>query len=85
MSKTILIRKRGTLTLPKKIREKYRLDEGDPVTLIDLGEGILISPKPTTLPKLAGELESLMEEQGLSLEELLKGVAEERARLRSDA
>lgn len=71
--------------MPKKIREKYRLDEGDPVTLIDLGEGILISPKPTTIPKLAGELESLMEEQGLSLEELLKGVAEERARLRSDA
>lgn len=79
MSKIIQIRKRGTLTLPKKIREKYRLDEGDPVTLIDLGEGILISPKPTTIPKLAGELESLMEEQGLSLEELLKGVAEERA------
>jgi len=80
MSKTIQIRKRGTLTLPKKIREKYRLDEGDPVTLIDLGEGILISPKPTTIPKLAGELESLMEEHGLSLEDLVKGVAEERAR-----
>lgn len=65
--------------MPKKIREKYRLNEGDPVTLIDLGEGILISPKSTTIPKLAGELESLMEEQGLSLEELLKSVTEERA------
>lgn len=80
MSKTIQIRKRGTLTLPKKIREKYGLTEGDPVTLVDLGGGILISPKPTTLPKLAAQLESLMEKQGLSLEDLVKGVAEQRAR-----
>ena len=80
MNKIIQIRKRGTLTLPKKIRDKYGLDEGDPVTLIDLGEGILISPKPATMPKLAAQLESLMVQHGLSLEDLVKGVAEERAR-----
>lgn len=80
MNKTIQIRKRGTLTLPKKMREKYGLAEGDPVTLVDIGEGILISPKPTTLPKVAAQLESIMKEQGLSLEDLVKGVAEQRAR-----
>ncbi len=80
MTKTIQIRKRGVLTLPKTIREKYRLDEGDPVTLIDLGEGILISPKLTTVPKLAAELEYMIEKEGLSLEDLLQGVAEERSR-----
>ncbi|MEE9168056.1 MAG: AbrB/MazE/SpoVT family DNA-binding domain-containing protein [Candidatus Neomarinimicrobiota bacterium] len=85
MNKIVQIRKRGTLTLPKKIREKYNLDEGDAITLVDLGEGILISPKPTTLPKLVSQIESLMEEQGLLLEDLVKGLAEERARVRSDA
>ncbi|MFQ6607024.1 MAG: AbrB/MazE/SpoVT family DNA-binding domain-containing protein [Fidelibacterota bacterium] len=80
MTKTIQIRKRGVLTLPKVLREKYRLDEGDPVTLIDLGEGILISPKLTIVPKLVAELEYMMEKEGLSLEDLLQGVAEERSR-----
>lgn len=80
MTKTIQIRKRGVLTLPKVLREKYRLDEGDPVTLIDLGEGILISPKLTIVPKLVAELEYMMEKEGLSLKDLLQGVAEDRSR-----
>ncbi len=29
------MRNRGTLTLPKKIRNKYRIEYGDPLTLID--------------------------------------------------
>jgi len=80
MTKTIQIRKRGVLTLPKVLREKYRLDEGDPVTLIDLGEGILISPKLTIVPKLVAELEYMMEKEGLSLKDILQGVAEDRSR-----
>ncbi|MBC8323354.1 MAG: AbrB/MazE/SpoVT family DNA-binding domain-containing protein [Candidatus Marinimicrobia bacterium] len=78
MSDTLQIRKRGTLTLPKKIREKYTLDEGDPLTLIDLGEGILISPKVSILPKLVSKLEELMEETGIGLDDLIQGIADER-------
>ncbi|MCH7763748.1 MAG: AbrB/MazE/SpoVT family DNA-binding domain-containing protein [Candidatus Marinimicrobia bacterium] len=78
MSTILQMRKRGTLTLPKKIREKYTLEEGDPLTLIDIGEGILISPKVTTLPKLVSKLEELMEKKGVGLEELIQGIAEER-------
>ena len=66
------------MTLPKKIRDKYRIEKGDPLTLIDLGEGFLISPKMTTIPKLAAEMESLMKENDISLEEMIQGVAKER-------
>ena len=83
MSITLQMRKRGTLTLPKKIREKYTLDEGDPLTLSDLGEGILISPKVTTLPKLVTKLEKLMDEKGVVLEDLIRGIAEEREKYKS--
>ncbi|MBT3300186.1 MAG: AbrB/MazE/SpoVT family DNA-binding domain-containing protein [Candidatus Marinimicrobia bacterium] len=79
MSDTLQMRKRGTLTLPKKIRDKYTLDEGDPLTLIDLGDGILISPKISVLPKLVSKIEALMDEKGVLLEELIQGIAEERA------
>jgi AbrB family looped-hinge helix DNA binding protein len=83
-AKTIQVRKRGTITLPVTIREKYRLEEGDPITLVDLGEGVYLSPKRSLLPKLAQEIERLMEKHGVSTEELIEGVAEQRAKYGTD-
>ena len=83
-AKTIQVRKRGTITLPVIIREKYRLEEGDPITLVDMGEGVFLSPKRSLLPKLAQEIDRLREEHGVSTEELIAGVAEQRARYGTD-
>ena len=83
-AKTIQVRKRGTITLPVTLREKYRLEEGDPITLVDLGEGVYLSPKRSLLPKLAQEIERLMEKHGVSTEELIEGVAEQRAKYGTD-
>jgi AbrB family looped-hinge helix DNA binding protein len=83
-AKTIQVRKRGTITLPVIIREKYRLEEGDPITLVDMGEGIFLSPKRSLLPKLAQEIERLREKHGVSTEELIAGVAEQRAKYGTD-
>jgi len=33
---TIQVGGRGTLTLPESLQEKYRLGEGDPLTVVDL-------------------------------------------------
>lgn len=82
--KTIQVRKRGTITLPVIIREKYRLEEGDPITLLDMGEGVFLSPKRSLLPKLAQEIERLREKHGVSTEELIAGVAEQRAKYGTD-
>jgi bifunctional DNA-binding transcriptional regulator/antitoxin component of YhaV-PrlF toxin-antitoxin module len=79
-AKTIQVRKRGSITLPVIIREKYRLEEGDPITLIDLGEGVFLSPKRSLLPKLAEEIEHLREKHGVSIEELVAGIAEQRVK-----
>ena len=83
-AKTIQVRKRGTITLPVIIREKYRLEEGDPITLLDMGEGVFLSPKRSLLPKLAQEIERLKEKHGISTEELIAGVAEQRAKYGTD-
>jgi bifunctional DNA-binding transcriptional regulator/antitoxin component of YhaV-PrlF toxin-antitoxin module len=83
-AKTIQVRKRGTITLPVTLREKYRLEEGDPITLVDLGEGVYLSPKRSLLPKLAQEIERLMEKHGVSTEELIEGVAEQREKYGTD-
>ncbi len=82
MSAILQVRKRGTITLPVRLRKKYNLEEGDPLTVIDLGGGIFLSPRPIFLPKLAGQIEELREKYDLSLEELIEGVAEQRKEYR---
>ena len=78
MTTTIQMRKKGSITIPKSIREKYLLEENDPLTLVDLGEGLFISPKKSTLPKLVSQIEKLREKHGISLEELVQNISEQR-------
>lgn len=68
---TVQLRQRGTLTLPAKLRAKYRLDEGDSLTLVDLDGSILLSPKVPVVPTLVAEIERLRQAAGLEVEDLL--------------
>lgn len=77
---TVQIRQRGTLTLPAKLRAKYNLEEGDVLTLVELEGAFFLSPKVSVVPKLAAEIERLREEAGLSVEDLLEGLDEQRRR-----
>lgn len=78
MTRVIQMRQRGSITIPTELRQRYQLDEGDPLTIVDLGEGFFISPKRSVLPKLVAEVEELRKKYHVSLEELILGVAEER-------
>ena len=40
------VTRQGQTTIPKDIRDKYGIDEGDEVTYIDLGDHIVLMPKP---------------------------------------
>ncbi|MBN1285878.1 MAG: AbrB/MazE/SpoVT family DNA-binding domain-containing protein [Anaerolineae bacterium] len=81
MNTTVVMRKRGVVVLPVKLREKYDLEEGTPFTLIDLGDGtIILSPKVSRVPELVAEFGRLTDEAGVTLEELLEGLQEERKR-----
>jgi len=62
MTKTIQLRKKGSVTIPIELRKRYRLDEGDPLTLMDLGEGFFLSSRQSVLPKLVAEIEALKQE-----------------------
>ncbi len=76
---TVQIRQRGTLTLPAKLRAKYRLDEGDVLTVLDLEGSILLSPKFSVVAKQAAEIERLRRSAGLELEDLLSSRPTRRA------
>jgi bifunctional DNA-binding transcriptional regulator/antitoxin component of YhaV-PrlF toxin-antitoxin module len=74
----VQLRQRGVLTLPRKLRQKYGLEEGDPLAIVDLEGMLLLNPKPSLVPKLAAELERLRREAGVSVRELIAGLPRQR-------
>jgi AbrB family looped-hinge helix DNA binding protein len=75
------IRERGQLTIPKEIREKGALFEGESVTIFPIGEAILVSPQKIGLEEARREFLKLMKRSGVTAEELLRGLKEERDKL----
>jgi len=72
--------RRGLITLPKELREQNRIDEGDTLTLIDLGEGVFVmSPRRSRVDEIANKLAGEWRESGETLESMLKALREVRA------
>jgi AbrB family looped-hinge helix DNA binding protein len=80
----IRLRNRGQITVPQSIRESLDLDEGDMLTLIQVNDLILMTPKQPQIPNLADKIASLMDEQGINLTDLLTGLDEERLSIETD-
>lgn len=79
MSEPIQVRQRGTVTIPAALREKYGIRPGDSFHLVDLDGIFVLTPMVPMVPELAREIERLREEAGLTIDELLQGLREERA------
>lgn len=76
---TIQIRGKGTITLPASLRKKYKLEEGEVLTVIDLGEGtILLKPMVSQVNKLSSQIARRLKEENISLDDLLRALDEER-------
>ena len=80
MGKTLTtqISQRGVLTLPKSIRDSYKLKPGDVMTVIDLGGAFVISPHRSQVDRMAEEISAALAERGESLESMLTALREER-------
>jgi len=76
---TLQIRSKGTITLPASLRKKYKLEEGEVLTLIDLGEGtILLKPMVSQVNKLSNRIAKRLKEENITLDDLLQTLDEER-------
>jgi len=59
MAKAATISSKGQITLPKELREKYHLKEGETAVVLDAGEGILIKHGRSSLRGLLkGKIDS---------------------------
>jgi len=80
MDITIQVRERGVITLPAELRQKYKIENGDIFRLVDLEGVFVLTPMVPMVPELAREIELARLEAGLSVEELLQGLREQRDR-----
>ncbi len=70
----------GIITLPKELRDHNNIEEGDTLTLIDLGDGVVvISPKRSRVDEIADKLAKEWQDSGESLESMLSTLREVRA------
>jgi AbrB family looped-hinge helix DNA binding protein len=78
MSETIRVSQRGTITLPADLRAKYGIKPGDMLHLMDLDGVLVLTPMAASAPELAREIDRLRQEAGLSIEDLLARLREQR-------
>jgi bifunctional DNA-binding transcriptional regulator/antitoxin component of YhaV-PrlF toxin-antitoxin module len=78
MDTTIQVRERGVITLPAELREKYQIQTGQIFRLVDLDGIFVFVPMVPIVPELANEIERLRLEAGLSMEDLLVSLREQR-------
>ena len=72
--------RRGIITLPKELREHNNIEEGDTLTLIELGDGVVIvSPKRSRVDEIADKLAKEWQASGETLESMLSTLREVRA------
>jgi len=78
---TIQVRKKGAITLPADFRSRYGVGEGDVFTLIDLGDGsFLLTPRVSQVNRLGDRVAEILQEEGVSLDDLLNTLDGERER-----
>lgn len=70
----------GLITLPKELRDQGHIQEGDTLTLIDLGDGVVVmSPRRSRVDAIADKLAQEWQDSGESLESMLTALREVRA------
>lgn len=77
---TVRVRQRGQFTIPVEIRRQMGIEKGDVFSLTQLGDTLVATRKKLVAPQIAAAIESLMEEEGLTLDDLVTGLEKQRER-----
>ena len=58
---TVQIRRKGVITLPKEVRDRYGLNESDVLTLEELGDGyFLLIPRVSRVARLGDRIAEIL-------------------------
>ncbi|MBI2265445.1 MAG: AbrB/MazE/SpoVT family DNA-binding domain-containing protein [Armatimonadetes bacterium] len=76
--KRIPVTERGVVTIPASIRKKLKLSPGTLLSVYPVGNAVVLSPGGSEVYQIAKEVEAMASEEGVSLEELLADLKEQR-------
>ena len=68
---SIQVRRRGQITIPRRLRESLAIKAGDTVSVFQVGEALLLTPRPLQTPQLIERMADMLDESGLTLADLL--------------
>ena len=74
----VRLRSRGQITVPQRIREQMNVEDGDMLTLVQVGEVAVLVPFQPQIPQLADRIVAKMAESNVTLADLLTGLEIER-------
>ncbi|MCO6451150.1 MAG: AbrB/MazE/SpoVT family DNA-binding domain-containing protein [Caldilineales bacterium] len=77
---TLTLGQRGVLTLPKALRERYGLQAGDDLTLIDLDGVFVLGPRRLQVDYLADRVGETLAADDATLTDMLQALRRERER-----
>ena len=66
------MREKGQVTIPVSIREALHLSENSILSVTKVGDGILITPKPSLYEEVSAEFRKEADKKGITLDELLQ-------------
>ena len=66
------MREKGQVTIPMSIRQALHLSKDSILSVTKVGDGILITPRPSLFEEVSAEFRKEADEKGITLEELLK-------------
>src|SRR5262249_38368805 len=82
---TTRLGERGTMTLPKQYRDSLKLATGSPMTVLRIGDGLILMPEQRRFNQLCNSIATRLEYAGVTeaaLQATLPEVREELARRR---
>ena len=80
-SYTIQVRRHGRITIPRPLREALAIEDGDTLTLLPLGDMLVITPRRLETPTLIDQMADMLDDSGLTLTDLLSDLPQIRESL----
>ena len=76
---TLQVGRKGTITLPRDLRRRYNVGEGDVFTVVDLGDGsLLLTPHVSQVARLGDQVTRILTSEGVAVDVLLDALDQER-------
>ncbi len=76
-TRTVRLRERGQVTIPYDLCEKLMAAGGEVLTLLQIGDLLLLTPRQLRVSRLSEQFTAEMDKAGVSLADLLVGLTEE--------